>query len=118
MGGTTYVEDYSSPIWFTEIANNFKVLKSKANKKKGIASLDVKVPGAGSLKLSGNSLASSSAKPKKASTVTLDVKPKGKLKKKLHKKGKLTVKPSIKFKPTDGESATEKTKVKLKYKKR
>ena len=41
----------------------------------------------------------------------------GEGKKKLKKKGKLTVKPQIKFTPDGGEPATEKVSVKLKYKK-
>ena len=48
----------------------------------------------------------------------LKVAPKGKLKKKLRKRGKLTVKPSITFTPDGGEAATEKATVKLKYKRR
>jgi len=116
--GPTYIEDYSSPIWFTAVANEVKVKKTKLNKKKGTATLQVKVPGPGSLTLTGDSLAKSSAAPTAASTVKLKVKPKGKLKKKLKKKGKLTAKAKIKFMPTGGEPATEKAKVKLKYKKK
>jgi hypothetical protein len=115
----TYVEDYTTPIWVTVVpSNEFEVKKAKLNKKKGTAKLPVKVPGGGSLKLSGKSLAADSAKPKGASKVSLEVKPKGKLKKKLKKQGKLTVKPSIKFTPDGGDAATRKATVKLKYKKR
>jgi len=116
---TVFIEDYSTPIWLTAIpSNEFTVKKAKVNKKKGTAVLPVQVPGPGLLKLKGDSLASDSANPTEASTVNLDVKPAGKLKKKLKKKGKLTVKPSITFTPTGGDAATEKVTVKLVQKKK
>ena len=67
----------------------------------------MKVPGAGIARSStGKSLAKSKATPGQASKVKLKVAPKGKLKKKLRKRGKLTVKPSITFTPDGGEAAT------------
>ena len=115
-----YIEDYSSPIWLTEPSHRTRSrsCKPKLNKKKGTAKLQVKVPGPGSLKLAGKSLAKSKATPDQASKVKLKVAPKGKLKKKLRKRGKLTVKPSITFTPDGGEAATKKATVKLKYKRR
>jgi hypothetical protein len=116
-GSDVYIEDYSSPIWVTAIPSNaITVGKAKLNKKKGTAKLQVKVPGPGSLKLTGKSLVKSKATATQASQVGLKVAPKGKLKKKLRKRGKLTVKPSITFTPDGGEAATVKAIVKLKYK--
>jgi len=116
-GPATYVEAYSSPIWLTaEPDNDFKVKKPKANKKKGTAQLPVRVPGPGKVSLSGKNVAGDSAKPKAAGTVTLEVKPKGKLKKKLKKNGKGTAKVSVSFAPTGGDAATQKVAVDLKQK--
>ncbi len=111
-----YIEDYSSPIWVTvdpKPSNKISVGKPKVNKKKGTATLPVQVPGAGTLKLTGKSIAKDSAKPTKASKQKLLVKATGKLKKTLAKKGKAKAKVTIAFTPTGGETAKKSVTVKL-----
>ncbi len=107
--------------------NNFTIGKKKLNKKKGTATIQVTVPGAGELALSGKSLKpqrpaharSGASKPVSAAgTFKLKVVAKGKAKKQLKKKGKAKVKPKITFTPTGGLSNTETTKVKLKRKRK
>ena len=106
--------------------NSFDLGKPTVNKKKGTASIDVTVPGAGELTLSGNGLVPqravrpsrlANAKPVVGpSTVTLSVKAKGKAKKKLKKKGKATVEATITFTPTGGTASSQTETVKLKKK--
>ena len=118
------------PTWSTTDGcppNNFTIGKKKLNKKKGTATIQVTVPGAGELALSGKSLKpqrpgharSGASKPVSAAgTFKLKVMAKGKAKKQLKKKGKAKVKPKITFTPTGGLSNTETTKVKLKRKRK
>lgn len=108
-----YIENYSSPIWFTPGAPTFKLGKSKANKKKGTGKLSVTVGNPGKIALSGKSLAKSSKTASGAGTFKLNLKPKGKLKKTLVKKGKAKVKVKVAFTPDGGEQTTLTKKVKL-----
>ncbi|MFN8152279.1 MAG: CehA/McbA family metallohydrolase [Solirubrobacterales bacterium] len=108
-----YIENYSSPVWFTPGAPSFKLGKSKANKKKGTGKLSVTVGNPGKITLSGKSLAKSSKTASGAGTYKLNLKPKGKLKKTLKKKGKAKVKVTVGFTPDGGEQTTLTKKVKL-----
>jgi hypothetical protein len=114
--GVDFVEDYSSPIWFTSGPAKFKLGKLKRNTRKGTAKLTVKVPGSGRLALSGKSLAKDRATAKKAGSLKLNVKPKGKLKQKLERSGKAKVKVEVTFTRDGGKPATLTKKLKLKQK--
>ena len=74
-----FIEDYSSPIWFTRIkpSNTVRLGAPKLNRGNGSALLPVTVPGPGSLKLSGNGLKQAKASPRAKGTVKLAVKPTG-----------------------------------------
>jgi hypothetical protein len=106
--------------------NSFTIGKKKLNKKKGTATVEVTVPGAGVLTLKGKNLKtqrpSSHSRAAKtvsaAGTVKLKIIPKGKTKKKLKKKGKAKVKATITYTPTGGLAATQTTKAKLKKKRK
>jgi hypothetical protein len=114
-----FIEGYTSPIWLTvepEPSNRFQVGKAKLDKKKGTAKLPVDVPGAGKLRLEGKKVENDSANPGKAKTVKLDVRPEGKLKKKLRKRGKAKATLTISFTPTGGERRAKEDTVKLKRK--
>ncbi len=112
-GDVDYIEDYSSPVWFTPGPPTFKLGKAKANKKKGTGKLKVSVGNPGKLLLTGKSLAKSSKSVAGSGTYKLKLKPKGKLKKKLKKKGKAKVKVKVAFTPDGGEQTTLTKKVKL-----
>lgn len=112
-GDVDYIEDYSSPVWFTPGPPTFKLGKAKANKKKGTGKLKVSVGNPGKLLLTGKSLAKSSKSVAGSGTYKLKLKPKGKLKKKLKKKGKAKVKAKVAFTPDGGEQTTLTKKVKL-----
>ncbi|MGA7434244.1 MAG: CSLREA domain-containing protein [Solirubrobacterales bacterium] len=100
-------------------SNKFNFGKVKLNKKKGVATLQVKVPGAGKVLLLGSkTVAKSSKKSKKKSTLKLTVKAKGKAAKTLKKKGKAKVKAKVKFTPTGGKAKTKSKTVKLIKKKK
>ncbi len=108
-GGTDFIEAYSSPVWLTK----FKLRKAKANKRKGNATLPVRVSGAGAIELRGKSLRTVDARARKAATKKLKVRPKGKLKRKLRKRGKAKAKAVVTFTPAGGKPATAKVTVKL-----
>ena len=100
-------------------SNNFSFGKVKLNKKKGVATLQVKVPGAGKVLLLGSkTVAKSSKSAKGKSTVKLTVKAKGKAAKTLKKKGKAKVKAKVKFTPNGGKAKTKSKTVKLVNKKK
>jgi hypothetical protein len=98
--------------------------KLKRNSKRGTAILPVTVPGAGTLSLSGKGVKQQQATVSRAasgtgkavtsaSTVKLLVKPKGKAKGKLSRRGKAKVRPSVTFTPTGGPSVAQPKSIKL-----
>jgi hypothetical protein len=105
--------------------NNFSIDKKKLNEKKGIATIEVTVPGAGELTLEGKSLKSQppvrdwartggSPKPVNAAgTFQLKVVPTGRAQKKLKMKGKAKVRLNVTFTPTGGLPNSQQTKVEL-----
>ncbi|MGH2987736.1 MAG: hypothetical protein ACRDLO_13760 [Solirubrobacterales bacterium] len=109
-------------------SNAFTIEKVNRNKRKGIATLRVSVPGPGALDLSGKGLrrqrpvgrdggAAAAAKPVAgAGTVKLKVKPKGKKKRKLKRKGEVKVKPIVTYTPTGGTAASQQRSLRLKKK--
>jgi len=86
--------------------------KLKRNEKRGTAILPVKVPGAGTLALSGKGVVSQQAT-SAARTLKLLVKPNGKTRGKLSRRGKARVKPVVTFTPTGGPAVAQPKKVKL-----
>lgn len=99
--------------------NRFTIGKVKTNRKKGTATIKVKVPWSGKIQLRG----SKTVKPfnrsaAKAATVTLTVKAKGKAAKSLKKKGQTKVKATITFTTAGMKPLTKSKTVKLKGKKR
>ena len=76
-GSTTYIEDYSTPIWLTYVpSNEFKVQSAaRATPRRARRRSPSRSWAQASLKLSGKDLASQSASPEKSSKVDLVVKP-------------------------------------------
>jgi hypothetical protein len=99
-----------------EPSNSFTFGKIKLNKKKGTAIIASRVPNPGQLIVEGKSLRRVTETASTPGNVKLLIKPKGKKKKKLNRKGKVKVTPAITFKPTSGEPRTQSIKVKLKRK--
>jgi hypothetical protein len=106
-------------------SNAFSFGKLKLNKKKGTAILLVKVPGAGTLTLTGSGVvkerparrALAARAPVRtvggAGTVKLLVKAKGKAKRKLNQKGNAKVKVKVTFIPTGGVAASHTKTIRL-----
>jgi hypothetical protein len=86
----------------------------KLNKAKGTATLSVKVPSAGTLTVSGRGLVKAKKKAKKAKTVKITIKPKGKVKSLLAEEGRARVKAKIAFKPASGIAAVKSKSITLK----
>ncbi len=103
-------------------SNEFSFGKLKLNKRKGIATLTVDVPGPGAVVLSGNGLvkqrpaaeAIASKAVGAAGKMKLLVKPKGKKKRKLSETGKVKVKAKVTYTPIGGAPNTESKRIKLK----
>lgn len=95
-------------------SNRFKFGKLVLNKKKGTATLTVKVPGPGRLVLKGNALKKATKTAKKAGDVKLAVKAKGKGLKQLRERGKATLKAKLAFTPTGGTAWTQQKPLTLK----
>ena len=88
--------------------NKFSFGWYKVNRKTGVASLQVKVPGAGKLLVLGSkTVASSKSTAKKRSTAVVRIKAKGQALKTLRKKGKVKVKARVRFTPTGGKPLTK-----------
>jgi hypothetical protein len=94
-------------------SNVFTLGKAKPNKANGTAELDVTVPGAGALVLSGKGVKGLTQAGSSAGTVVLKIKPKGKLLKQLRAGGKAKVKVSVTYTPTGGTARSETKNLKL-----
>lgn len=77
------------------------------------ATIEVTVPGAGELTLSGKDLAAQKRSAGRAGKVKLTVEAKGKANRKLKLKGKAKVKATITFTPAGGTSSSQDTSIKL-----
>jgi hypothetical protein len=88
------------------------------NKKKGTAAISVKVPNPGALDLSGPGVAAISASAPAAGDVQLPITATGKKKKRLKKRGKVSLMPTVTFTPTGGDASAQTTNVALKKKKK
>jgi len=86
----------------------------KLNKANGTATIAVKVPGAGTLTLSGKGLVKAKKKARKAKKLKITVKTKGATKAQLAQLGKLKVKAKLTFKPTSGIAAKKTKSITLK----
>jgi YVTN family beta-propeller protein len=87
--------------------NNFKFGKLVKNAGNGTAKLEVKVPYAGKLSLSGKAVRSATLKAGKAKTLTLKILPKTSLTKTLVSSHSAKVKVRVKFSPTGGKPRTK-----------
>jgi hypothetical protein len=96
----------------------FSLGKVKKRPAKGTATLAVKVPGPGTIKLTGKKVRRATVRAKKAGTFNLTVEAKGKVASKLATGGKVTVKVVITFTPTDGKPKTKSETVRLVHHKR
>ncbi len=94
-------------------SNEFSFGKVKRNKRKGTAKLTVELPGRGELTLDGKRLKDAEKQPTAAGDVRLLVKPKGKLARKLRKRGAAKAKAKVTYEPTGGVENTKSKKVKL-----
>lgn len=92
-----------------------KVGKVHFKPAKGIATISVKVPVAGTLRLSGKGLATVQRKPKGAKTLKLTIRAKGDAKKTLREVGKENLKPQINFRAPLGASVSKTKSVALKF---
>ena len=99
----------------------FRLAKVRRNLRKGTAKLVVKVPVAGFLKLKGRHIktraagASGSLERKvKAGRTRLMIKPRGKARRRLARKGKLKVKVWVSYRPMDAAKGTQRKVVRLK----
>jgi hypothetical protein len=94
--------------------SKFSFGKLKPNKKKGTATLQVKVPAAGKVDLLGSKTVKATKKTiADKGTVVLTVQAKGKALKQLKTKGKTKLKVKVKYSPTGGTSKTQSESVRL-----
>ena len=114
IGATdTAIEAYSTPVWLLP-SNAFSFRRFKANRKKGTATLRVRVASPGRVKLTGPGLKPAQARvSKKNQTVTLKLRPRAGLKKKLRKRGRAKIKVRVVNTPTGGQKLVKKRTVKM-----
>lgn len=98
--------------------NTFKLGVASKNKRKGTASVAVTVPNPGQVSLAekgakGAAGATAAVAAPVPGIVHLTIRAKGKKKRKLNDKGKVTLAPTITFKPTSGDARAQSLKVKL-----
>lgn len=101
-------------------SNSLTLGKVKRNTKKGTATITVNVPNPGELTGSGKGATVARAsgavtsEAVSAGNVQLRIEAKGKKKRKLNKRGKVTLKVAVTYTPTGGDSNTQSRKLKLK----
>ena len=94
-------------------SNSFKFGKLKLNKRKGTAKLQVILPGAGTIFLSGKQIKTVKRGVSAAGTVSLMIRPTGGLAHKLKITGKAKATAKVTFTPTGGSAKTETKRLKL-----
>jgi methionine-rich copper-binding protein CopC len=92
---------------FKVVKAKIKFGKVKLNSAKGLATLPVKVPGAGKLTISGKGIAKTSKKSKKAQSLKMKIKATGSALSKLKSAGSVKVKAKATFKPSSGISVSK-----------
>lgn len=103
-----------APAPAVQPSNKIKLGKLKRNRRKGTATLLARVPGPGALKArAGRRMAARAPKPKRAGTVKVAIRAKGKGVRALNRSGKLTAKLRLTFRPTGGVARTVTRKVTL-----
>lgn len=98
-------------------SNDFTFGKAKVNKRKGTAKLFVNVPGSGVLELGGRKL-KPMTQATTGGTAKLMIKPKGRARKALKRKGKVKVQATVTFTPTGGDANSQPKMIRLKRKAR
>lgn len=93
--------------------NNFKFGKLKRNVRKGTAKLQIKLPSPGKVLLSGKKVKRVKRGAKEARKITLNIRPKPKVKKLLVATGSAKVRVKVKFSPTGGKPRTKSKTLKL-----
>jgi YVTN family beta-propeller protein len=88
-------------------SNSFRFGKVKKNRKKGIAKLQITLPGPGALTLAGKKVRFVKAKAATAGTVTLTIRAKTKANKVLKRRHRLKVHFRVKFTPTGGSPSSK-----------
>ncbi len=119
-GPNKLIMAYSTPVWFTYKApsNKFGFQGLKLNRKKGTATLKVRVPGKGKVALLGSKTVKGQKKTaKKKSTVSITIKARGRAAKALKRKGVAKVRAKVRFTPAGGKALTKSKTVKLVKKK-
>ena len=92
----------------------FKIGKLKLNKRKGTGKLTVKLPGPGKVAVSaGGKLKAVTKRAVGPGSVVLKLKPAGKAKRKLARKGRVKLNLTVKFKPTNDSANKKRHKVTL-----
>jgi hypothetical protein len=92
-----------------------KVGKAALHWHRGTATLPVRVPGAGELSLAGDGLRAVTKTVDSAGRESLRVKPKGRKKRTLKRRGKVTVKPEVTFELTGSGTRTRSERLRLIY---
>ena len=113
-----FAPDASAPSNASSPSNAFRFGKVRLNRRKGTASLAVRVPGPGSLSLRGKGIRGQRKAVPAAGTVKLAVRPKGKAKRKLARAGKLTVKVAVTYRPSGGDPARKTKQISLRRSRR
>jgi Tol biopolymer transport system component len=99
--------------------NDFSFGLLKKNKRKGTAKLSINVPGAGEIALAQTAkLKPDTERSAGAEGVVLDLKPRGKAKRKLKRKGSAKVLAQVTFTPDNGRPNTQEKRLKLKRRRR
>jgi hypothetical protein len=94
-------------------SNRFTFEKVKRSKERGTATLALDLPGPGGLTLSGKGIKRATEDAGEAGRARLSVKPKGKARRRLARRGKAKVTAEVTFKPEGGAPATHSERIKL-----
>jgi hypothetical protein len=95
------------------LSNDFRIVGVEKNARRGTAKLEVDVPGAGRLALSGKGLKRGRKEPGGTGEVELPVRPKGAAKRKLREAGAARVRANVRYTPMGGEAKTKTKRIRL-----
>jgi YVTN family beta-propeller protein len=113
-GQTAYCRGFSgASASRTLVVRGMKLKATRRNRREGTATLLMQVPIGGDLKLRGPGLVRRHRTPGRAGIVPLKVQAKGSALRKLRRRGRLTVHPTITFRPRGGSAERKRFTVKL-----
>jgi hypothetical protein len=100
--GAGRIQCFGEPGSAPCVRNLFRFGELKRDLRRGTASLEVKVPGPGNLRVGGKQIEAAGERPATAGTVSVPIRPRGRARRALNREGEVRVRVHVAYTPTNG----------------